>query len=118
MNGVGTLCLEIGKLYQVKLSEQMYFNPWDGGREVELVPEKEKNKVSRDLFYGHNTIEEIAWYGENGILCVTEAFIGKYIGEGRLGVIRFEPAGGIQHPESRHLVVPQQYVDEIQLMRP
>ncbi len=108
--------LEIGKAYQVELREQMYFNPWDGSREVPLVTTEERSRLSRSPSPQNKTLDDVAWFGENGILCATQSFVGKYVGD-RPGIIKFEPAGGIHHPESEYLIVRQQDIAQLQLVR-
>jgi hypothetical protein len=108
--GVKGLDGSIGTEYTVYLKDWMYFNPWDGRREVSLIPESARV----DCVAGATvtSLADAVFLGRNGILCATRSFIGRYVG-GRPDIVKFQPAGGLQHPTSEYLIIREQDIERV-----
>ncbi|MFH1511472.1 MAG: hypothetical protein ABIF10_07305 [Candidatus Woesearchaeota archaeon] len=93
----------------VILKEQGYFDPWDGAREVSIVPQSRmEERLGISNMPDRYKTEKIR---EKGILGI-KAFAGVYVGD-RHKVMKIQPLYGIEHPESEYFILKEDQIETI-----
>lgn len=97
----------------VNLKEGCYFSPWDGTKEVSLLPEGPK--MERDLLgiseSGFNEQYKKEKFKEKGIIAI-RTFAGFYMGS-RQGLIKVKPFYGLQNIEAEYFIIREDQINKI-----
>jgi hypothetical protein len=104
---------DINSKVEVLLKELCFFDPWDGRREVPLLPKENMvEELARKFNLGTLTDSQIKEkFRDEGILSV-KSFTGLYVG-GRPGLAKIKPYYGIEDPESEYFIVSDKQIDLI-----